>query len=182
MGKPVLSAEQFSYDTVQVGDYVAQEVVDEAMNCLPPACMTSECAQLGEPYSHREDPDTGRWRAVYATFRRVSESVWEYRGHCFRGETTERRRELEAMTILKNKKCPFCGGDVAIHICDDEGNLRSDEYESDPYSGLGFILYHDTNMAKNECPIAHDKGEHLGVYIYESREEAKRAWSKRTQS
>ena len=94
MGKPVLSAEQFSYDTVQIGDYVAQEVVDEAMNCLPPACMTSECAQLGEPYSHREDPDTGRWRAVYATFRRVSESVWEYRGHCFRGETTERGREL----------------------------------------------------------------------------------------
>lgn len=94
MGKPVLSAEQFSYDTVQVGDYVAQEVVDEAMNCLPPACMTSECAQLGEPYSPREDPDTGRWRAVYATFRRVSESVWEYRGHCFRGETTERGREL----------------------------------------------------------------------------------------
>ena len=91
--REVFTPDTFSYDTAKPGDYVTQEVVDDAMDCLPPACMTSECSQLGEPYSHREDPDTGKWRATYATFRRVSDGIWEYRGHCFRGETTERGRE-----------------------------------------------------------------------------------------
>lgn len=95
-GKEVYTPESFSYSTVQIGDYVSQEVVDDAMDCLPPACMTSACSQMGEPHSHREDPDTGRWRATYATFRRVTEGrdgIWQYCGHCFRGETTERGRD-----------------------------------------------------------------------------------------
>jgi len=98
-GKEVYTPETFSYSSVQVGDYVSQEVVDDAMDCLPPASMTSACSQMGEPYSHRQDPDTGRWRATYATFRRVTEGIpgrdgiWQYCGHCFRGETTERGRE-----------------------------------------------------------------------------------------
>ena len=67
-GKPVLTQDTFDYSTVKVGDYVEQAVVDNAMDCLPPACMTSQCSQLGEPYSHREDPDTGKWRPIaYAT-------------------------------------------------------------------------------------------------------------------
>lgn len=76
-----------------VGDFVAESVVDDIMDLLPPACMTSACSQMGEPYSHREDPETGRWRATFATFRRVTSEhggIWEYRGHCFRGETVER--------------------------------------------------------------------------------------------
>ena len=91
--KEVFTLDTFSYSTAQVGDYVSEAVVDDAMDCLPPACMTSECAQLGEPYSHRHDPDTGRWRATYATFRRVTDGrdgIWEYRGHRVCGETTER--------------------------------------------------------------------------------------------
>lgn len=72
------------------GDLVTQEVVDEYMNALPPACMRSDCSQLGEPYSHREDPESGKFRATYLTFAKVAPGLWEYRGHCFRGENTER--------------------------------------------------------------------------------------------
>lgn len=95
--KEVITEDSFSYDTVQVGDYVEAPIVMNAMDCLPPACMRLDCAQLGEPYSHREDPNAGRWRATFATFRCVkggwNEGVWEYRGHCFCGETTERGKD-----------------------------------------------------------------------------------------
>ena len=89
-GKEVKDSDTFEYSSAMPGDYVAEEVVDEAINCLPPACMRSECTQLGEPYSHKQDPDTGRYRATYATFKHVAGNVWEYCGHCFCGENTER--------------------------------------------------------------------------------------------
>ena len=95
-GKEVYTAETFDYAAAQPGDYVAREVVDNAMDCLPPACMTSYCSQMGEPYSHRLDPDTGNWRATYATFKRVTggpDGIWMYCGHCFRGENVERGRD-----------------------------------------------------------------------------------------
>ena len=96
-GKEVWTEETFSYQTVQVGDYVDQAVVDNAMDCLPPACMTSQCSQMGEPYSHREDPETGKWRATYATFKRGGgegpNGIWQYCGHCFRGENVERGKD-----------------------------------------------------------------------------------------
>ena len=92
-GKEVWSQDNFDYSTVQVGDYVEQAIVDDAMDLLPPACMTSACAQIGEPYSHREDPKTGKFRATYATFKRVTsgrDGIWQYCGHCFQGENVER--------------------------------------------------------------------------------------------
>ena len=96
-GKEVFTPDTFDYDKARVGDLVESAVVMEAMNCLPPACMSQRCAQLGEPYSHREDAKTGKWRATYATFRCLSggwnAGGWEYRGHCFRGETTERGKD-----------------------------------------------------------------------------------------
>ena len=95
-GKEVFTPDTFDYSAARPGDYVTQEVVDDAMDCLPPACMTGACSQMGEPYSHREDPATGRWRPTYATFRRITggrDAVWEYCGHCFQGETVERGRD-----------------------------------------------------------------------------------------
>lgn len=94
-GKEVLTQDTFDYSAAQVGDYVEQAVVDDAMNCLPPACMSAACFQMGCPYSHREDPATGRWRAIYATFKRCLDApgVWEYCGHCFQGETVERGKD-----------------------------------------------------------------------------------------
>lgn len=91
-GKRVLSLDDFTYCAENIGTYVKQEVVDEAMNCLPPACMTSSCAQMGEPYSHRLDAKTGHWRPTYATFKRVTsgpEGIWEFCGYCFHRQTVE---------------------------------------------------------------------------------------------
>lgn len=96
-GKEVLTQETFDYATAKIGDYVQQAVVDDAMNCVPPACMRSDCSQVGEPYSHREDPETGKWRATYATFKRVAggwpDGIWQYCGHCFQGENIERGKD-----------------------------------------------------------------------------------------
>lgn len=89
----IYTRENFRYCAELIGAQVAEEVVDEAVNCLPPACLRSDCTQLGEPYSHREDPETGAWRATYATFRKLSEGVWEYCGDCFRGENTRRGKD-----------------------------------------------------------------------------------------
>ena len=36
-GKEVWTQENFSYQDVKIGDYVEQAVVDDAMDCLPPA-------------------------------------------------------------------------------------------------------------------------------------------------
>ena len=78
-------------------------------------------------------------------------------------------------------KCPFCEGEVRIVVCDSEGNLRPDEYENDPWSGLGFKLYHDETMTNGEyCPIAgHESEGTLGMYIYDTKEEAIEAWNTR---
>lgn len=96
-GKAVWTQDTFAYSRVQVGDYVEQAVVDDAMDCLPPACMSNSCSQMGEPYSHREDPETGKWRPTFATFKKVAgtwpEGIWQYCGHCFCGETVERGKD-----------------------------------------------------------------------------------------
>lgn len=94
-GKEVLTQDTFDYSAAQIGDYVEQAVVDDAMNCLPPAYMSAACFQMGCPYSHREDLSTGKWRATYAIFKRCLDApgVWEYCGHCFRGETVERGKD-----------------------------------------------------------------------------------------
>ena len=78
-------------------------------------------------------------------------------------------------------KCPFCEGEVRIIVCDDEGNIHPDEYENDPWSGLGFKLYHDETMTNGEyCPIAgHESEGTLGMYIYDTREEAIEIWNTR---
>lgn len=87
-----------SYTTAKPGDFVTQAVVDNAMDCLPPVCMSARCSQMGEPYSSKLDEKTGEWRSVYATFRKVGgewpNGIWEYCGHCFRGETVERGKEM----------------------------------------------------------------------------------------
>lgn len=96
-GKEVSTRETFDYSKAQIGDYVDAEVVMDAMDYLPPACMRSGCAQMGEPYSHRQDPDSGKWRATYATFKCVEgnfiKGIWEYCGHCFCGENVERGKD-----------------------------------------------------------------------------------------
>lgn len=80
-------------------------------------------------------------------------------------------------------KCPWCGGNILIVVCDDEGNLHEEGYEKDPWSGLGYQLYHDVTTCPNKddiCPIARHMGEGiLGTWIYDSREEAIEVWNRR---
>ena len=69
--------------------------------------------------------------------------------------------------------CPFCGGMTKVVQCDDEGNVRGEEYESNPWSGLGYRIVHESD----DCPIyTCEDGYNL---IYDSREEAENHWNNR---
>lgn len=92
-GKTVFDCDNFDLNVCNVGDYVRQEVVDDFMNLLPPACQTSACAQ------HRN---------TYVTFKRVTygdNAVWQYCGHCFCGETVERGTEPPYIVRRESSKC-----------------------------------------------------------------------------
>ena len=79
------------------------------------------------------------------------------------------------------KPCPFCGGEISLVLCDDEGNLHDEAYRERPYSGLGFML-HNAHEENQGCPIASyecDGGILGGVYIYDTEEQAIEAWNRR---
>lgn len=78
------------------------------------------------------------------------------------------------------KPCPFCGGKAQIVISDDEGNLRDEEYEKNPWSGLSFKIRH-AHEENEGCPIAtyYVDDATMGVYLYGSRDEALQAWNLR---
>lgn len=121
-GKPIFTQENFNYSEAKIGDYVEQAVVDDAMDCLPPASMSARCAQMGEPYSHREDPETGRLRPTYYTFKRVAgewpNGIWQFCGCCFQGETVPRGKApiycREGAETMKRS----CGGGYYVQASD----------------------------------------------------------------
>lgn len=63
------------------------------------------------------------------------------------------KKEMKALANLLVRKivtresemreCPFCGCNVGITICDDEGNDKLLDYLDDPYSGIAFKFNHD---------------------------------------
>ena len=80
------------------------------------------------------------------------------------------------------KLCPFCGGEAKISICDDEGNIYGRDYLENPYSGIGYQIYH-SHEENVECPIATyevDGGIVGRVFIYDTEEEAVEIWNRRT--
>lgn len=97
-GKKVLTADEFSFSKLQIGDLVDGEIVDDLMELLPPACMTSRCSQVGEPHSIKIDDKTGQARETFATFTVIGGTypnrIWKYCGNCFRGEIEERGSEI----------------------------------------------------------------------------------------
>mgnify|MGYP006887196635 FL=1 len=85
-GKEVIDNEHyFGLDACEVGDYFTEDMVDGFMNVLPPACMRSDCSQIGEPVSDKMDKD-GKYKPTYTTFKKVDKGIWEYCGDCFIGE------------------------------------------------------------------------------------------------
>ena len=95
--KEIFTEDTFDFSKAKIGDLVESDFVSSLMDLLPPACMSLRCAQDGEPYSHREDPDTGKLRPTFSTFKCIEgdwkNGVWEYCGNCFRGETTQRGKD-----------------------------------------------------------------------------------------
>lgn len=90
-GRTVHNTDTFMY-AYPVGTLVEEEVVDDAIDALPPVCTKSSCAQPGEPKGNRID-ENGKEHFTYHTFKRVAKGIWEYCGDCFRGENVQRGKE-----------------------------------------------------------------------------------------
>jgi len=89
-GKEVVDKEHyFGLDAHEVGTYFTEDMVNTFMDVLPPACMRSDCSQIGEPVSCRID-DAGNNKNTYSTFKRIADGIWEYCGDCFKGENIRR--------------------------------------------------------------------------------------------
>lgn len=80
------------------------------------------------------------------------------------------------------KRCPFCGGKATLVCCDDEGNIHRGGYENDPWSGSCFRICHSVEENEN-CPIAlyDEDGATMGIYSYDTKEEAIEAWNRRAE-
>lgn len=85
------------------------------------------------------------------------------------------------MSEIELKPCPFCGGAVRLQLTDAEGNWRDKSYLEYPYSGIGYVLVHDTNNSEDECPIATyaEDETSLGRWMYNSEKSAEEAWNRR---
>ncbi|OPZ65859.1 MAG: hypothetical protein BWY85_00218 [Firmicutes bacterium ADurb.Bin506] len=81
------------------GDYVEEDIVEEFLNCVPPASHKPGYIQCGEPYSHAHDPVTDRFRPTFATFHKPGDH-WIYCGHCFIGQT---KQAPENIPIVKGE-------------------------------------------------------------------------------
>lgn len=92
--KRVYSQDYWTYEGAKVGDWVEDTIVDYAINAVPPVYMRSYCMQCGEPANHKIDEKTGESRAVYYTFKKIAEGIYEYCGRCFAGENVERGKEI----------------------------------------------------------------------------------------
>lgn len=67
--------------------------------------------------------------------------------------------------ILAPIPCPFCGGAITVKYDETAGGYR--------------LIHND--QANPECPIAHDKDEALGTFLYDTEEEAVEYCNKRTE-
>ena len=76
-------------EAVEPGAYVEEAVVNNFLNCVPPATHRNNLIQCGEPYSSAWCEDKQKYRATYITFS-LSGLIWRYSGTCFMGETTHR--------------------------------------------------------------------------------------------
>lgn len=74
------------------GQLVADEVVNELKNCVPPAYLGHGLFQTGEPAS----TDAETYCSLFDTFLRANEG-WTYMGQCLYGKTEPRMSIYEKM-------------------------------------------------------------------------------------
>lgn len=80
-----------------VGQIVSDEVVNELVNCVPPAHYGLGLFQCGEPACS----EAKTYETLYDTYRRKGEG-WEYLGHCRLGKT-EHRESFEDAYLREQK-------------------------------------------------------------------------------
>ena len=96
-GKEVFDTCDFEFSNATIGDFVTEQVVNDFMDMLPPLTLTSTLMQVGEPYAQRYDDETCKYRSTFTTFKRVSETVWEYCGDCFAKESVMRGNNISVV-------------------------------------------------------------------------------------
>ena len=85
---------EFDPGTAERGQEITADAYNDFLNLLPPISLRggqgwSGGFQVSEPYCHREDTRTGKWRAMYMTFTRSGERCY-YQGINFAGEVDSR--------------------------------------------------------------------------------------------
>ena len=92
-GKPVYNSDYWSFNR-PIGSLVEENIGWDMINCVPPKCMRSNCMQCGEPASEKIDDKTNKVRLTYATFKKITDGIYEWCGDCFYGENIERGKEV----------------------------------------------------------------------------------------
>lgn len=82
-GKTVFVMENWCCDVGRIGDLVEHKIAMEIANCVPPRNFSTGYIQCGEPSDHCKEG------ILYATFVRVDDDVWEYKGECLAGHTEQ---------------------------------------------------------------------------------------------
>lgn len=86
--------QEFNISTAQRGQEVSEEVYYYFLDALPPINIKGGQGwyagfQVGEPYCHRDDTRTGKWRPMFATFTSAGGRYY-YQGINFAGEVDSR--------------------------------------------------------------------------------------------
>lgn len=81
-GERVLNDDYWTYDR-PVGTLVEEKIAMDCANCVPPKTFERGFIQCGEPYSSMQEGMT------YATFVKVGDNIWEWRGNCLKGHKEE---------------------------------------------------------------------------------------------
>lgn len=86
----ILTMDTFDMATAKCGQEITEEVYNNFLNCMPPIGLKGGQGwfagfQLGEPYRHRTDTRTGKWRPMFATFT-AGNGRYFYQGINFAGE------------------------------------------------------------------------------------------------
>lgn len=82
-GKRVFVMENWFGTIGKIGDLVEHKIAMNIADCVPPRNFSTGYIQCGEPADHCEEG------TLYATFVRIDDDVWEYKGNCLAGHTEQ---------------------------------------------------------------------------------------------